>query len=220
MTTDPIDDLLDRSAPSLVDRGTMTDEAYRQMIREAHDRVGSPRHRRRTMAGVAALVAGTLVASGGVAVAAGLVTWPAGFENPDAEFAFTLPSGRACEVRMVMETATGEVIDPEISEVQTEVAQWLQEGDYEGKLEMDRALADANRILAEQEALYGTTILIDEEGWLMDAALADRRPTDDDVYAFAVDQATHNAMDDFLQEHEIPEVEWDFALDGGVKCAE
>lgn len=96
--TDPIDELLDRSAPALADRGSARGAGLTQMVSDARD-TARPRRRSRRRAGIlaATLSGALLVGGGGVAVAAGLVEWPVGFEDPDSSFAFTLPSGRACE---------------------------------------------------------------------------------------------------------------------------
>ena len=221
MTTDPLDDLLDRSAPSVVDRGATTDKVFRQMIREAHDDVGSPRPRRRTMAGVAAVLGGLLVASGGMAVAAGLVMWPAGFENPDADFTFALPSGRACEVRLVEGAIPGGdvSVEPEQLAVKTDFFQWLRDGDFQSKLNLDTAQVEADRILVEQES-QGVTVLIGADGWLIDAPVTVRHATEDDAYAFAVDRAITMAMNDYLEQRGVPENMRAFGAGGGVKCAD
>src|SRR5687768_13667543 len=103
MTEDRFDELLAQSAPARPNRGGDLDGAWRLMVRDARDDVGLERPRRRMNAFVTAAAAIVLViGGGGVAVAAGLVSWPVGFEDPDAALEFVLPSGRACEIRLVV----------------------------------------------------------------------------------------------------------------------
>lgn len=83
--SDPIDDLPERSTPALVDRASAREAALAQMVADARDTVRPPKRSRRRRSALAAALAGVLlVGGGGVAVAAGLVDWPAGFESPDS----------------------------------------------------------------------------------------------------------------------------------------
>ncbi len=218
MPTDPIDELLDRSAPALADRGAGRDAALHQMARDARDTVRPTRRpRRRTGVIAAALSGALLLGGGGAAIAAGLVDWPAGFQDPDSSFAFSLPSGRACEVRLIVAE-----LDPEAAEgenhAQQEVDRWLNEVDLQSELDLAAAELDAERIFAEQRDA-GQTILIDDEGWLTDAPVEQREATPDDEYAFMIDRAVRSALRDHLTGTGIPEQEWTFGADGGVKCA-
>jgi hypothetical protein len=143
---------------------------------------------------------------------------PAGCENPDAEFTFELPSGRAREVRLAGETAHGDFVEPEQLAAESDFFHWLRGGDLQGKLDMSSARAEADRILTEQ-ATHGMTVLIGEDGWLTDAGLTEGRPTEDDAFAFAMNRAIGKAMDDYLRERRVPEQMWTFGASGGVKCA-
>ena len=216
--TDSLDDLLDRSAPALADRGSTRDTALAQMAADARDTVHPPnRPRRRHTAIAAALAATFLIGGGGVAVAAGLVDWPAGFEHPDSSFAFTLPSGRACEVRLIVEDPNAEAADGE-NRAQAEIERWLASIDLWDELDMHTAERDAARIVHEQQAA-GMVIRIGSDGWLTDAPVDGGEATPDDLYAFAVDRAVRDAMSDHLSTSGIRESEWSFSTDGGVKCA-
>lgn len=216
--SDPIDDLLDRSAPALADRGSAREAGLTQMASDARDTVRpAKRTRRRTGILAVALSGALLVCGGGVAVAAGLVEWPAGFEDPDSSFAFTLPSGRACEVRLVVEDVEREPAEGE-SRAQEEVDRWLNSVDLQAVLDVDAAEHEAKAILASQNAV-GMTVVIGEDGWLTDASREDHEPTPDDVRAFAIDRAVGSAMREHLNSIGLPANEWTFGADGGVKCA-
>lgn len=229
MNDDLLDERLSQSAPVPALRGPHLDGALPAMIVDAQDITRSAQPRRRATAGITAAAALLLlVGGGGVAVAAGLVSWPSGFENPDGAYAFTLPSGRACEVRLVIgesepiEDPTAEVdrsVDTETQRaVQEEVARWLRGGALDRDLDLSTAEADVSAIYDEQEAV-GMTILIGADGWLEDAAIAPGRPNADDARAFAVDRAVRTAMREHLTDEGFPASSWTFGSDGGVKCA-
>lgn len=225
MDTEQLDDLLSASAPAarVIDRVDV-----RAMMADAAAEVRPVRSRRRVTAGIAVGAAlALIIGGGGVAVASGLVSWPSGFEDPDGSYAFTLPSGRACEARLVIgasepiEDPTAEVersVDTETQRaVQEEVARWLRDGALDRDLDLPTAEAEALAIYEEQEAV-GMTILIGADGWLTDAAIAPGRPNADDARAFAVNRAVGAAMTDHLTRVGFPENTWTFSADGGVKC--
>lgn len=216
--SDPIDDLLNRSAPVLVDRGRDQPAALRQMALDAKDTVCPTVPRRRRTGLFAAALTGALIAGGGgVAVAAGLVDWPAGFEDPDSSFAFTLPSGRACEVRLVLADVDSNVPSGE-NRAQREIDDWLKGMNLEGELDLTAGELEARSILHEQ-GLVGMTISLSADGWLQDAPLKGDAPTVDDAYALAVDRAVRNEISQHLSSAGIPANEWTFGVDGGIKCA-
>lgn len=226
MDTEQLDDLLDASAPvaRVVDAVDI-----RAMMADAAEAARPVRSRRRVRTGIAAgaTALALIIGGGGVAVASGLVSWPSGFEDPDGSYAFTLPSGRACEVRLVIgasepvEDPTAEVdrsVDADrLRAVQDEVVRWLRDGALDRDLDLPAAEAEASAILDEQEAV-GMTILIGEDGWLTDAATAPGRPDADDARAFAVDRAVRAAMGVHLDEEGFSANSWTFSTDGGVKC--
>lgn len=222
MDSEQLDDLLDASAPSscVVDRADI-----RAMMADAAAEVrGMRRPRRRLRAGIGAGAAlALIVGGGGVAVASGLVSWPSGFEDPDGSYAFSLPSGRACEVRLIVEDQTSAAEpspdDAVTRAVQDAVATWLRDGALERDLDLAAADAESARILAEQEESYGMTVLIGADGWLTDAATTPGRPDADDARAFAVDRAVRAAMTEHLLQAGFPEYTWTFSTGGGVKCA-
>ncbi|MBO0979440.1 hypothetical protein [Microbacterium sp. SD291] len=197
--------------------------AIRSMMADAAEVARPARTRRRVRAGVAAGAAlALMIGGGGVAVASGLVSWPTGFEDPDGSYAFTLPSGRGCEVRLIIEDQTDPAEpspdDAGIRAVQESVATWLREGALDRDLDLGAADAEAARILAEQEEEYRMTVLIGADGWLTDAAVTPGRPDADDARAFAVDRAVRAAMGEHLLEAGFPDNTWTGSTNGGVKC--
>ncbi|PRB18970.1 hypothetical protein [Microbacterium sp. MYb62] len=229
MDDDLFDDGLARSNPATVTRRPDLDVALRAMVRDAEDTARPVRPRRRATVGVAAATALALViGGGGVAVASGLVSWPGGFEDPDGAYSFSLPSGRACEVRLIIgdpatiDDPTAEVdrsTDTETQRaLQDEVAQWLRGGALDRALNLPAAEAEVRAIYDEQ-AVVGMTVIIGADGWLEDAASVPGRPDADDIHAFAVDRAVGEAMTAHLKERGFPENSWTFSSEGGVKCA-
>lgn len=229
MDDDLFEDRLAQSRPATATRRPDLDVALRAMAEDAEVTARPLRPRRRVTAGVTAAAALALViGGGGVAVASGLVSWPVGYEDPDGAYSFTLPSGRACEVRLIIGEAEGR--DDPSAEVdrstdtdtqhalQEEVAQWLRDGALDRDLDLPTAEAEVAAIYDEQAAV-GMTILIGADGWLEDAASVPGRPDADDARAFAVDRAVRAAMTEHLKDRGFPETSWTFSSDGGVKCA-
>lgn len=229
MDDDLFDDRLAQSSPATASRGPHFETAVRTMIEDAEATVRPAPPRRRTAAGISIAAALALViGGGGVAVASGLVSWPSGYEHPDGAYAFTAPSGRACEVRLVIgapepvedSSAEGDRSDDTEAqrEVQEEVARWLRAGALDEDLDLPAAKTEVAAIYAEQ-ADVEMTVLIGADGWLTDAATVTGRPDADDAYAFAVDRAVVAAMTEHLREQGFSENTWTFGSDGGVKCA-
>lgn len=229
MDEDLFDDRLAQASPVTVTRRPDLDVALRAMADDAEATARPAQPRRRSTAGITAAAALALViGGGGVAVASGLVSWPVGFEEPDGAYSFTLPSGRACEVRLVIGTP-GAIEDPAAEEdrstdtkmqtaLQDEVAQWLRGGALDRDLDLTTAEAEVATVYEEQAAV-GMTVIIGADGWLEDSASVPGRPDADDIRAFAVDRAVGAALTEHLKERGIPETSWTFSSDGGVKCA-
>jgi hypothetical protein len=229
MDDDLFEDRLAQSRPATATRRPDLDVALRAMVEDAEATSRAIRPRRRATAGItAAAVMALVVGGGGVAVASGLVAWPVGYEDPDGAYSFTLPSGRACEVRLVIGGSEGgedpsaemdRSTDAETQHaLQEEVAQWLRDGALDRDLDLPTAEAEVAAIYDDQAAA-GMTVLIGTEGWLEDAASAPGRPDADDARAFAVDRAVRTAMTEHLEDRGFPETSWTFSSDGGVKCA-
>ena len=104
-TQDRLDLLLERSAPKTLHVGDDLTRDMNQVSFAARAQVTSeqPRARRmpRLVAGVGLAV--LLTGGTGAAVAAGGFDWLPWAQDPDAAYVFTLPSGRECELRVVVE---------------------------------------------------------------------------------------------------------------------
>ena len=102
---DPLGLLLERSAPSTLRVGDDLTRAMNHAAYTARAQVTAeqPRTRRmpRLVAGVGLAV--LLTGGAGAAVAAGGFEWLPWAQDPDAAYVFTLPSGRDCELRVVVE---------------------------------------------------------------------------------------------------------------------
>jgi hypothetical protein len=211
MTPDLLDDLLDRSSPAT--RAADAGDLRAMITAAARDARPSGRRVKVAVAGGLAML---FMASGGVAVAAGLIDWPKQYAHPDAGVSFALPSGRECEARVVVIARDGGADQADAAKAEAELSDWLHTGSLDDKLDLDTALADARRIFAEQ-ASQGMTILIGGDGILVDASSSQRKPTEDDLYAFAMRWAIGQA----LQKHEAGEPQFGTTYDaeGEVKCA-
>lgn len=221
MDEDQLNTMLEASAP---ETSRIDASAVRAMMSDAEAMARPSRARHRVKIGAAAAAALALVVGGGgVAIASGLVSWPSNLENPDGSYAFTLPSGRACEVRLIV---TDDASDDDQSEdvelqreIQDDVANWLRSGALDRELDLPAAEEEAVRVLSEQAEDYGMTVLIGGDGELTDHKSVEGRPTVDDVRAFAVNRAIHGALTDHLRDAGYAENTWTFSTDGGVKCA-
>lgn len=95
MTTDPLDALLDRSAP---DSRRLKTEDARAMIAASRAHVRVPR-RGRHRALLAGALAVLFMGGAGVAVASGEWTWGEGLGSADRVYAYTSPTWGQCELR-------------------------------------------------------------------------------------------------------------------------
>lgn len=219
MNDDRLDVLLGSAAPAPL---AVDQSDVRRMMAEARVLAGpAPAPRRGRIALAAAAALALVIGGGGVAVASGLVTWPSALEKPDAEFNFTLSSGRQCEFRMLvvpMDAEGDEGSDLQLMrEIEADVAGWLRDGDLLSRLDLAAARVEADRILEEQ-AKVGMTVSIGGDGWLEDAALSDAIDPDARE-ALTIDRAVRHGMVDHLTASGFPKNTWTFISDGGVKCA-
>lgn len=192
MNIDLLDELLEQSAPR---SATPTDELRSELALMASDarREVRPKRRPAVRVAVAAGVALALVTGGGVAVASGLISWEPEYDNPDNAFAFTLPSGRACETRLIVEGGTGGPgpDQTEREEIDAELRSWLTQTDVWSVLDLPGARA-VDESLAAQYPNH--TVVIADEGWLTDIEQSPDTRSEDDVYAFVVDRALRDAV--------------------------
>jgi hypothetical protein len=95
MTADPLDQILDRSAPA---RPIPDPADVRTMVLAARAETPAPRRARRTalLSGALALF---LVGGAGVAVASSDWLWGAGLDDPDRVYSYTSPTWGECELR-------------------------------------------------------------------------------------------------------------------------
>lgn len=104
--SDPLEDLLDRSAPPLADRGAGRDEALRLMVMDARDTVRPRKPVRRRRAVLGGVLALALVGSAGVAVANSDWSWIPGLEDPRRSYTYASPTWGQCELRFAYDTVT------------------------------------------------------------------------------------------------------------------
>lgn len=209
--SDPIDDLLDRAAPTIADRGSARDVALAQMVADARDTVRPPRAARRRTALTAALVGAFVIGGGGVAVAAGFVSWPDRYQSAENVVAFELGSGRQCESRFVV--AESETAEPLRTPETSEVHRWLENVDLMAAIDMDAARA---RDEENAQASPDQTVIIGPEGWLMDVPQAPATRSVDDIEATLLDSALKDVIYQRMVETDVPINDW--TILGGVKC--
>lgn len=104
-TRDPLDLMLERSAPTTVNIGDDLDRGLDQVAFAARSQVAAERRPARRMPHIVAGVGLAVLLTGGAgaAVASGGFDWLPWAQDPDAAYVFTLPSGRECEIRAVVE---------------------------------------------------------------------------------------------------------------------
>lgn len=102
---DPLELLLERSAPATLRVGDELTRAMDHSASTARAQVTAERPRARRMPGLVAGVGLAVLLTGGAgaAVAAGGFEWLPWAQDPDAAYVFSLPSGRDCELRVVVE---------------------------------------------------------------------------------------------------------------------
>jgi hypothetical protein len=171
-TPDRLDLLLDRSAPDAVH---IDDALTRDLVAAtaaARAEVAAERGRiRRIPRAAAGLGLAVLLCGGaGAAVAAGGFEWLPWAQEPDVAYAFTLPSGRECEARMVLEQT-----EPE--------GDWGAFVDEVGRLTIDQAIIDRweDEIRNDPRAIIQ---VLGADGAWRDAQPGDE-PTEDDWSAVA-----------------------------------
>ncbi|MFT4284659.1 MAG: hypothetical protein QM598_07495 [Protaetiibacter sp.] len=105
--TDPLDELLTRNAPPTAPRTPGLREELTRMAVSSADGRRASRSRRRIAIGTG-ITTVALLAGAGTAAATGVVDWAPWAQDPDAVYEYTLPSGEACELRVVFDDeATG-----------------------------------------------------------------------------------------------------------------
>lgn len=187
---DPLDALLDRSAPA----GAPDDPRLRRdlaaMASEART-ASRPRRRPGRLAATAGLAA--LLASGaGAAVAASVFDWEPWAQDPDLAYPFVLPSGRACEARVSVYDVVS--ID-ENGSVQrdpaddSDFARHLRGVDVVGEADVRAEVAEVR--LRDTSVSY---VAVTPEGHLEDVPATASGPTEDDVHAAAVSAAVRDAL--------------------------
>lgn len=95
MIQDPLDDLLDASAPPRV---TIQAADTRAMLAEAAA-VARPRKKARRAAVLSGALSLLLAGGAGIATASSDWLWGPGLENPDRSYAYTSPTWGQCEIR-------------------------------------------------------------------------------------------------------------------------
>lgn len=203
-TPDPLDLLLERSAPAPL---RIDDDLRRTMDEAAHTAraqtsAAQPRAARRTPRLVAGFgLAVVLTGGAGAAVAAGGFEWLPWAQEPDAAYVFTLPSGRECELRVVVE--------------QTEdVGDWNAFVTDVGHLAVEDGAVErwVDRIRSDPHAIIP---VLNDDGQREDAGPA-AEPAEDDVYATAHNVAMREAV---TQQAEEAGVVWGYGGDEQLQCA-
>lgn len=213
MTPDTLDDRLDAAAPAT----QAADPAQlRTMIAAARREARPQRTRHGIRVGVALGLTTLLAAGGGVALAGGLIDWAPRYDNPDNSFEFTLASGRICESRLIVESATGdEGADQDAArDIEQSLRTWLQTTDLQASFDLERAARDDAEIVATSP---DQTIVIGPDGWLMDVPQLPSTRSADDVEAFVIDRALRNQVLDHVAAEGVDLHVW--SILGGVKCA-
>lgn len=179
--SDPIDDLLDRSAPALSDRGAGRDAALQQMMKDAGDTVRPPRTSRRRIAATSGVLALLLTGGAGVAVANSDWLWISEVDS-HRSYSYVSPSWGQCELRFGSYAATNPLDQAGVDRV------------------IDAVFADPD--LEEKAAPLAARHLAEIESDQAADAEADEDPRTADLNAWvAHDQAVNDLVNDALGEH-------------------
>ena len=219
MKRDPLDEQLDRSAPHApeTDSDSLT-TAYRAMAQDARAQVRRPRRRSHfaISAGLTVVLAGGATA----AAAAGLFSWTGWASDPDITYSFTLPSGRQCEERILVNdnnTAGDGLRTP--SAGGAALKDWADSADFDSLIDVPAevaaldpadglsiALKKSGAIHPDPAGPDAVMIVLREEGGLDVVPKTVPGPTSDDLYANAVDTALlrllqHEAIEQIGRAH-------------------
>lgn len=121
MITDPLDDILDRSAPAT---RAVPGDALAGMVAEA--RGHRPQRRGRRIAVTSGALALVLCGGAGVAAATDGFTWAPWAQDPLGAVAFTMDTGMSCELRYTGYTGGDAVF---VSEVNRALEAWYRSAD-------------------------------------------------------------------------------------------
>ena len=126
--SDPMDVLLDRSAPHLADRGSGRDAALAQMVHDARDTARPQRRPRRRIALLSGALAVVLMGGAGIATANSDWLWGQGLENPDRSYTYTSPTWGQCEIRYSGFDTHNPLIQADVNRV---IDEWFANTDVE-----------------------------------------------------------------------------------------
>lgn len=208
MSPEPLDDLLDRSAP-VVRRAD--DATIAAMIADARE-MSVPRRRRRRLVVAGGVLTALLVGGAGIATAAEVFDWGSWLEDPVGEYALTLPSGLECTVRIAHYTAADPAVAHEVNRI---VEDWWRSTDV--------AAATEPLIpqMIDQIRAADTTVYIAETGETVPGGYGTDWYDADQEYHFAFANAVGELEHEVLGEHGISTEELGAArLEGGygIKC--
>lgn len=187
-----IDGRLDRSAPTV--GAALSDADVRIMLFNARPVARVRRRRRSLRVGATAGVVAVLLSGGGVAFAQANgwwwtpTTWAPRYEQPDASFSTTLPSGRVCEVRAIAVAASGGRTG---GEVNVAFREWLKSADLKTMLDLPSARAEVAQEAAQSP---DQTVALGPEGLLMDVPRPPTTRTADDVQAEVIQYAARDVL--------------------------
>ncbi|MFL2002195.1 MULTISPECIES: hypothetical protein [unclassified Microbacterium] len=207
-TLDPMDDLLNRTAPPPIESGSALGRDLRMVSREArrharHTTVPGPRTRPARVA-LGAGLAVLLVAGAGTAVAATTFDWAPWAQDPDISYPFALPSGRDCEARVQMLVVTSIDENGRIETAYDEtVADHFRAFDAIGASDVEESITE---VLNRKGS--GSMIVIHPDGQISDMPETPEGPTQDDVYAAAVDDALGDALRTEAVAYGLTEDQW------------
>ncbi|KRA23568.1 hypothetical protein ASD65_03370 [Microbacterium sp. Root61] len=191
MNPDALDDQLHRSAPTSVAPTPALHADLAAMMRDAEaevTRTAPPTRRRVSRIAIGAGLALAMLGGAGAAVAAGGFAWLPWAQDPDVAYAYTLPSGRACEARVLTDNASLGA-DGASPESVAQLRSWLAATDV-------LAIADVDGVLAtlRSEPDPELMVVLTPEGPLDVVPRTAEGPTPDDEYAQAVDRAVNEAI--------------------------
>lgn len=144
--TDPLDEQLAASAPATTSRTPeLREELTRMAVSPADDRRASSSRRRIAIGTGIATVA--LLVGAGTAAATGIIEWGPWAQSPDVVYAYTLPSGEPCELRVVFD-------DDATAAAAREISNHVDLAPAAEIAEMIRAMRDMTRTAADE---FGNT---------------------------------------------------------------
>lgn len=207
-TPDPLDNLLERTAPAGVESNA---ELARELATMSHKarRVSAAPRRKPARVALGAGLALILLGGAGAAAAGTVFNWAPWAQDPDIAYPFSLPSGRACEARVqVLEVVSIDEDGIWTSAYDPELGDHFRSLDAMGAADIEGAIEEVRA----RDSTH-TTVGVRPDGTMSDLPTPPGGPSEDDVYAAAVNVALGDVLESEMAAYGLTIGQWNTNMD-------